>query len=240
MNHKPWAVIFDKYKICHHNFDKEPYFITAKQIKEAVKDFERTNEKEVRILCKQDSREDRPKVFVDRNVFLLPVKNGIYALVKGDGYVDIPEIEGATRVYVSKVDFPLDTSQIGNSEMQHLDFAYAVSLIRCFLGDDTLLLTIRGRKYTPQFSFRVGRHEIKINGIQTEVDAGYEGRNQVALVEAKNSETNNIIIRQLFYPLRQWAQHTDKAVKTLFFEKRGKYYHLWQFEFRDINDSVLS
>ncbi len=34
--------------------------------------------------------------------------------------------------------------------MQHLDFAYASSLIRTFMEDDTLVLTIRGRKYTPE------------------------------------------------------------------------------------------
>ena len=72
--------------------------------------------------------------------------------------------------------------------------------------------------------------------MQTEVDAGYEGKNQVALIEAKNSQTNNIIIRQLFYPFRQWSQHTMKTVKTLFFEKRGNFYSLWQYEFKDIND----
>ena len=35
----------------------------------------------------------------------------------------------------------LDTSQIGNSEMQHLDYAYASSLVRTFLEDETLVLT---------------------------------------------------------------------------------------------------
>jgi len=72
--------------------------------------------------------------------------------------------------------------------------------------------------------------------VQTEVDAGYEGKNQVALIEAKNSQTDNTIIRQLFYPFRQWTHHTKKTVKTLFFEKREQFYSLWQFEFGDSND----
>lgn len=120
--------------------------------------------------------------------------------------------------------------------MQHLDFAYAASLIRTFLENDILVLTIRGRKYTPQFSFRVGNQQLTAESVQTEVDAGYEGKNQVVLIEAKNSKTNNTIIRQLYYPFRQWSHHTTKIVKTLFFEKREKYYSLWQFEFTDIND----
>ncbi len=228
--------IFDKYKIHKHNFSKEPFIITAEQIKRATAHFKKTNEKEVRILCKQDTREDRPQVFIDNKLFLLPTRNGEYAIVKGEGYIDIPLIDSTAKIYTSKLDFILDTSQVGNSEMQHLDFAYAASLVRTFLEDETLVLTIRGRKYTPQFSFRVGNQKLTAESVQTEVDAGYEGKNQVALIEAKNSQTNNVIIRQLFYPFRQWQHHTKKKVKTLFFEKRGNFYSLWQFDFSDIND----
>jgi hypothetical protein len=57
-----------------------------------------------------------------------------------------------------------------------LDFAYASSLIRTFLEDDSLVLTVRGRKCTPKFSFRVGKQNITAESVQTEVDAGYEGK----------------------------------------------------------------
>jgi len=236
MNNSSWKAIFDKYEIFKHDFDKTPYIIDAEQIKEATKHFTKTNEREVRILCKQDSRESRPEVFVENNLFLLPTRNGEYAIVKGEGYIDVPEIETVVKIYHSKLDFQLDTSLVGNSEMQHLDFAYAASLIRTFLEDDSLVLTIRGRKYTPRFSFQVGDQEIIVESVQTEVDAGYEGRNQIALIEAKNSTTKNTIIRQLFYPYRQWQQYSEKQIRTLFFEKRDNYYSLWQFEFLDTND----
>lgn len=130
MNHEPWLSIFDRYQIDQHNFDKSPFIITAEQIKIATAHFKTTNQREVRVLCKQDSREDRPQVFVDNNLFILPIKNGIYAILKGEGYLDIPEINSAINSYRSKLDFTLDISVIGNSEMQHLDFAYASSLIR--------------------------------------------------------------------------------------------------------------
>lgn len=223
-------------KYQEHNFDERPFIITAEQIKQATAHFNKTNEKEVRILCKQDSREDRPQVFIDNDVFLLPTRNGEYAIVKGEGYVDIPDIDTSVKIYTSKLDFSPDTSRVGNSEMQHLDFAYAVSLVRTFLEDDSLVLTIRGRKYTPRFTFNVRKHVITAESVQTEVDAGYEGRNQVVLIEAKNSKTNNTIIRQLYYPFRQWQYYTKKKVKTLFFEKRNGNYLLWQFEFQDEND----
>jgi len=236
MNSNSWKAIFEKYEISKHDFDAEPYMIDANQIKQATSQFTKTNEREVRILCKQDSRDDRPEVFVENNLFLLPVRNGKYAIVKGEGYVDIPEIQSVIKIYKSKLNFKLDTSLVGNSEMQHLDFAYATSLIRTFLEDKSLVLTIRGRKYSPKFSFKVGNQEITAESVQTEVDAGYEGKNQVVLIEAKNSSTKNTIIRQLFYPYRQWQQYTEKQVKTLFFEKRDNFYSLWQFEFQNQND----
>lgn len=238
MNHKSWQSIFDAYKIQDHDFSKNPFIITAEQIKKATAHFANTGEREVRVLCKQDTRESRPKIFVDNNLFILPIKNGIYAILQGEGYIDIPEITEQTKIYISKLDFELETSQIGNSEMQHLDFAYASSLVRSFLEDESLVLTIRGRKFTPKFEFYAGQHKqlIITESVQTEVDAGYEGRNQIVLIEAKNSATKNTIIRQLYYPFRQWQIRTKKKVNILFFEKRKDIYSLWEFGFVDESD----
>ncbi|HOQ05778.1 MAG TPA: hypothetical protein PKY88_11250 [Anaerohalosphaeraceae bacterium] len=229
----PWQKIFEDYGIETHDFDVSPFYITAEQIKHSCRGFENTSQKEVRLLCKQDSREDRPECFCRKGLFLLPVENGKYAIIKGEGYVDIPPVDEIQNLYTSQLDFALETSKVGNSEMQHVDYAYASSLIRTFMNDNSLVLTIRGRKYTPPFSFVVNRHTIQVDSVQTEVDAGYEGRDKVVLVEAKSSGANNIIIRQLFFPFRQWQSCTRKPVFTLFFQKEGEFYSLWQFHFRD-------
>jgi hypothetical protein len=238
MNHEPWQSIFDRYKIHEHNFSQSPFVLSAEQIKKATAHFTSTTEREVRVLCKQDTRESRPQIFVDNNLFILPIKNGIYSILQGEGYIDIPEIMTETSIYKSKLDFELKTSKIGNSEMQHLDFAYAASLIRSYFQDDSLVLTIRGRKFTPKggFQFKVREYLLETKSVQTEVDAGYEGRNQIVLIEAKNSATKNTIIRQLYYPFRQWQIHTKKKVNMLFFEKRKDVYSLWEFGFTDEND----
>lgn len=225
-----WEKIGQDINIRNHNFQKKPLQITAAQIKESSQDF---RIKEPRILCKHDSRESRPKIFQELGLFILPIKNGIYVIVKGEGYVNIPEINSEPEVHKSILDFVLETSKVGNSEMQHLDFAYASSIIRTFTNDPSLVLTIRGRKYTPEFSFKVSNYEISTKSVQTEVDAGYEGKDSIVLVEAKNSSTNNEIIRQLYYPYRKWEEETSKKVTTLFFEKRGTNFNLWQFDFTD-------
>ena len=236
MSDAAWSAIAKSVGLHRHDFDVAPLVVSAEAIKAATTSFKKVNEREVRILCKQDSREDRPKIFKDLGLFLLPIRNGSYAILRGEGYIDIPKISGEPRNYHSKLDFHLDTSVVGNSEMQHLDFAYASSLIRTFFEDASLVLTIRGRKYTPKFSLLVGKQRLEVEGVQTEVDAGYEGRERIVLVEAKNSKTTNVILRQLYYPFRQWQYCTAKPVHTVFFERQGTDYLIWEFRFKQIEN----
>ncbi len=231
-----WEAIFERYSIHEHDFDAGPFEISAEQIKDACQHFQRTSQKEVRILCKQDSRENRPQVFRERELFILPVRNKHYAIVKGEGYLDVSPIESPLLEYRSDFPFGMEPSQIGNSEIQYLDRAYALSLVRHFVNDDSLVLTIRGRKYTSAFSLVAGGFQIDIEGVQTEVDRGYEGAEQVVLVETKSGKASNTIIRQLYYPFRQWQQHTAKPVSTLLFQRINDEYHLWHFGFDNPND----
>ena len=108
------------------------------------------------------------------------------------------------------------------------------------MNDETLVLTIRGRKYTPSFKCKASGFDLDISSVQTEVDAGYEGRDKIVLIEAKNSDNNNTIIRQLYFPYRQWQDQTGKEVYPLFFEKRNingeRIYYIWMFKFTDKED----
>ena len=99
MNDNSWKAIFDAYKINKHDFDEAPFIISAEQIKQATAHFKKTGEKEVRVLCYQNSREQRPKVFIDNGLFILSTKNGYYAIIKGEGYIDIPEITSRNPAY---------------------------------------------------------------------------------------------------------------------------------------------
>lgn len=232
-----WDLIFKALGGTTHDFTLSPLYLDAAIIKKAVKNQKTTGQKEVRILCKQDTRESRPKCFKDRGLFLLPVVNGKYAIIQGEGYIDLPTYTGTPINYESKLDFVLKSSKIGNSEMQYLDLAYASSVIRTFMDDPSLVLSIRGRKFTPKFTFKAGEHrqDIEVSSVQTEVDGGYEGRNQIVLVEAKNSGATNTIIRQLYYPMRQWSI-CGKDVKLVFFENKNNICTLSEFTFDDVND----
>ena len=235
-----WQKIFNDWNLRQHDFSSSPAIISAEQIKQSCSSFEKVADREVRILCKQDCSEKRPEIFRELGLFILPKKNGEYYIIKGNGYVEIPEIEEPIQDHVSALEFELQSSGVGDSEMQHIDFAYASSLIRTFMNDPYLVLTIRGRKYSPGFTFNVEGFSLDIEGVQTEVDAGYESKDSIVLLEAKNAATRNIIIRQLYFPFRQWSKHINKPVQTLFFERRmiagEPVYHIWQFGFKDPNN----
>ena len=146
-----WNAVFGRFDIDRHNFDIAPFPISAKQINSACRHLSLPQEINARMLCKQDTRESRPEIFQEPGLFLLPIKSGQYVIVKGEGYADIPPIESSLVQYNSSFPFELETTCVGDSEMQHLDRAYALSLIRHFIDDDSLVLTIRGGKCTPQF-----------------------------------------------------------------------------------------
>lgn len=232
-----WEKIFKQYSILENNFSEKPFLITSEDIKNACNKFKETGKKESRILCKYDSKDSRPKIFKDNGLFILPTENGKYYIIKEDGYIDTPKIETEIHEFKSKLKFKLETSDVGDSEMQHIDFAYNNGLIQHFVDDDSIILTIRGRKFTEEFDFIVGKHKINVSSVQTEVDAGYEGKNKVVLIEAKN-KSKDIIIRQLYYPYRLWSNKTEKEIITLFFyyNKKEDTYSFWQFGFKDKTD----
>ena len=233
----PWNKIFQDH-LMQHDFEASPATLTADMIKQSIRHFSTTSDREVRVIAKMDSREDLPQVLRDKGLFMLPTKNGEYILVKGEGYHDIQparEIE----IFTSKLYFELKSAKVGNSEMQHLDYAFNTGLLHHFLGlSDPLYLQIRGRKYTPEFTFQVGPSNITTSSVQTEIDAGYEGRNLLVLVEAKARPQNNFIIRQLYYPFRQWNINTEKKVRSLFFsfDSQTRTQSFWEYEFADYSD----
>lgn len=233
MTDRAWKAIFDFYNIHDHDFNDAPFYITANEIKEATTQFTATRERESRILCKHDTRQSRPQLFIDKNLFILPVRNGHYAILRGEGYVDIPPIDTAPETYISQLDFEPDTVKVGDSEARHLDYAYAVGLIGAVMNDDSLVLTIRGRKFTPALRFRVGDNKIQTIGIQTEIDAIYEGKSQIVLVKMVKPFVSNIFIYPIYLMYRKYAERTSKPVNIILMERIANTYGIWFLKFSD-------
>ena len=74
MSNNSWNAIFERYDILNHNFDEKPFPLSASQIKTACHHFKKTSEKEVRILCKQDSRENVPTIMTENGLVFIAGK----------------------------------------------------------------------------------------------------------------------------------------------------------------------
>jgi DNA-binding transcriptional ArsR family regulator len=78
---------------------------------------------------------------------------------------------------------------------------------------------------------------MKINVVnsQIEIDGGYEGTDYLTLIEAKNSISDDFLIRQLYYPYRLWSGSVSKRVKPIFMVYSNGIFYLYEYAFEDIN-----
>ena len=111
-----WSQIVNETGLTNHNFSDGPFYVSHKQIKQIVSKIDApNNRKEIRILGYQATRESRPKYFEDNALFLLPASNSEWVIVKGEGYIDIPDINSEPELISSKLDFELESFKVGIS-----------------------------------------------------------------------------------------------------------------------------
>lgn len=221
-----WEEIF---KVKKFDLTQDLHYISADEIKAFA---------EPRIMAKMDDSKDLPPVFERNGYFLLPTKNGIYAIVRGDGF-HLLEERGQLITHESRIKFHLTTAGRGMSEMQYLDNAYNTGAIEKVIGVGHLYQSIRGREYSKKFDFNVGNIKIETGSVQIEVDSGLEGEDSIVLMEAKVKTPEDFIIRQLYYPYRHFRiVSPDKKIIPVFFtyEPKEQVYNFWIYEFKDISD----
>lgn len=203
-------------------------------------DIEETTGNELRLMAKMDSRASVPRALRENGYFILPIKNGEYVLVRENGYHQLEQLPAPPSVFRPKLDFELLTLGVGDAEMQHLDYSYNVGLFEHFGKTTGLRQTIRGRKRMPAVRFSVGRlGPIDVRaGVQVEVDSGCEGRSEIILIEAKSGQTEDFVIRQVYYPYLKWRHDVPtKTIRPWFFCSREiagrRLYEFWEYSFED-------
>ena len=113
-------------------------------------------------------------------------------------------------------------------------------IIADFMGDHGIFAKVSGRMGSGCFSFNINdtklRHmrEINVENSQIEIDAGYEGIQNLALFEAKRDISDDFLIRQLHYPPRTWQNRISKPVRPIFFVYSNSIYRLYEYMFEDI------
>lgn len=224
-----WQKLFE-----FKSFDlsKDLHFVTAQEINQITG-------VEARIMAKFDHSHQLPPVFQKNGYFLLPVKNGEYAILRGNGFHLLEKDTTNIETFDSKLKFRIETAGRGSSEMQYLDYAFYCGALEDLLGTGPLYQSIRGREYSKAFSFNVGKTKLQVNSVQIEVDSGLEGKNDLILVEAKMKTPEDFMIRQLFYPYKNYLSfQLKKTIRPVFFtyDIKNEIYNFWSYEFTDEND----
>jgi len=189
------------------------YEVTAKELKKVA-------EREPRLLTKFDTPKQLPRILRENKYSVIAVANGKYLLFKGCIFAPLAKCQ-VKNSFRTQIEFPLVTVGRGMGESEYLDNAFNSGLLSEFTQSERLYLTIRGRERTRPFSFRIksGNLSVNVNGVQIEVDAGYEGERDVILIEAKIGRRSGFNIRQLYYPFRHFSiVAPQKRIRTLFFE----------------------
>lgn len=221
-----WTKLFILENIYNHNFTREPYYISSKTINKY---------RQSRNMCYITKRKDIPKPFKERNLFILPIKNGKYVIFRGEGFCNYTYPKQDAIIIEYKIPFHLDCLNIGDSEGQHLNMTYNTGILDKIAGEK-LYLGISGRKFSNEFNFSINKTDIEAKGVQYEIDGNFEGENKILIIEAKNDKSNCFNIRQLFYPYRILKQETKKKIVCLFLKKKGDEYIFWEYEFTDDMD----
>ena len=232
-NNAGWKELFDQLPISRNTEKFGTFRLTAKQIKDIGR-------REPRLMTKFDSRNQRPRLLADHGITILPVANGEYVLLAGDGYFDLPgdrHVETYNATNIASLQTIPWRSGI-RSEPQAIDTLFMASALRTFVGDDSLQLTLRGKLRSRKFSFkfrtRAGEERIMVDGVQMEVDAGFEGK-KVVLLEAKFGATDNFLIRQLYYPFRYLLESgVTKHISPILLVYSNRVYSLYAFEFSEV------
>lgn len=97
--------------------------------------------------------------------------------------------------------------------------AFISGIFEDLSGEDTVIPTIGGRMSTGKFNFKVSSKDeskiyqkIIVENSQCQIDGGYECSDSLLMIEAKNSISQDFIIRQLYYPYRLWQEKIKKEV----------------------------
>lgn len=232
-NDLAWEKLFDKYNIISKINDEGFFKITSKQINEF---------REARLATKFDHKINLPELFRENHLSILPITRGSYIISSFEAYKEFNEI----NTEITKISFPkyiesIDYENI-TSEAIAINCAFVSGILSDFLQEDRLFPTVSGRMSSNEFSFYINNSNINkdvkvmVSNSQVEIDGGYEGKSSLALIEAKNSISDDFLIRQLYYPFRLWNDKITKTIKPIFMVYSNGIFTLYEYEFQEPNN----
>lgn len=200
--------------------------------------------REPRLMTKHDTWEGVPEPLRSRGINVLPVSRSSYVL--GDFILHhwFENISHIKPILCSLPDFEtLKTDNI-TSEANAINALIAGNILDNFLNtddNDHTVETFNGRMGTGNFDFRVScesnrKAHIKVRGAQLEIDGGFENKDSIIIMEAKNILNDDFHIRQLYYPYRKYKAFVKKPIRLVFSQYTNMTYYLYEYEFDDPED----
>lgn len=194
---------------------------------------------EPRILAKMDFSSQRPKCFIDAQLNILPIENGKYRIGNFDIFrkVDSPKSE---PVFVSSPIVFESVAEETTSEGIALRKAEISTMIDQFSGEH-VVHTFSGRERSPNFDFRVRNYDktlsqVSVNGVQIEVDGGFEGEKFIYIFEVKNLMAEDFNVRQLYFPFRSYMAKSRKPIRCVYLIHANDVFNFFEYRFKDPHD----
>ncbi|MCK8826921.1 translation elongation factor [Natroniella acetigena] len=232
---KKWAEIFADYPIVEQVEEQGYFTITSSEINKY---------REARLMTKFDHESNLPYLFSEHNLTILPITRGEYIIGKFDVYEKLNlNYEEITPI---EVDFPDWIESVNPkdlySEAAVLKSALISGIINDLIESEELISTVSGRMSTNNFKFSIRNkekelyHQIRVENSQCEIDGGYETTDKLILIEAKNSFSEDFLIRQLYYPYRLWNKKIAKEVVPVFMFYSNDIFSFFVYQFKEHNN----
>ena len=229
-NDSAWEKLFFKYKIENQIKLNGDFIITSSQINEF---------REARLMTKFDHKSNLPQIFQDNKYSILPISRGEYLIASIETHHDFEKKSKAIQqVYFPENIQSVDFNNI-TSEAIALNVAFITGIFSDFSEEKELFPTVSGRMSSEKFSFKINNKQtqslknIFVNNSQVEIDGAYEGFDKLLLVEAKNSISDDFLIRQIYYPYRLWEKKISKEILPIFFTYSNGIFSLYQYLFEN-------
>ena len=231
LNQQNWLKLFEKHRILA-SLNSAPFFlITAENIKEF---------REPRLMTKFDHEYLLPNIFKENDLAILPLTRGSYAIGRFKIFhtLEMERIEVESLSLTSNFE-SLNFDKI-TSESTAISCAYVSKILEDFLGEE-ITPTISGRMSSDRFEFKIlnshnSKVSLKVDRAQIEIDAGFESQESLTLIEAKNHFSDDLLIRQLYYPYRKWKGLIRKPIRNLFLTYSDGIYEIREYIFLQSNN----
>lgn len=195
--------------------------------------------REARLMTKFDHKSQLPDIFSSNKLSIQPNSRGTYLIGKFDSYFTLGNL---AEPDIEVLPFPETIETISPddifSEATGILCAHNSGIIEQLLGEPCEL-TVMGRMSTGVFNYTISdvagdtRWPITVRNSQCEIDAGFEGASQFAIIEAKNESVEDFLIRQIYYPYRLWKQKITKPTVPLFMTVSDGIFSFYKFKFQD-------